>query len=93
MLQMNELQDMADTGEFPEVPLREETAAQKPAGAVLDAVTKAGEVMQDVAGRAKEVAAHATEAAAAVIDKAGGLLRDTLGKFSSSFGGKSEQEL
>lgn len=89
---MNDLQGRADSGEFPEVPLREMTA-HKPSGAVADAVTKAGEVVQDVAGRAKEVAAHATEYAAAAVGRAGGLLRDTLGKLSNSFRGKEEQEL
>jgi hypothetical protein len=92
MSQMDDLQGMADSGEFPEVPLREE-AARTPSGAVVDAVAKAAEVAQDVAGRAKEVVTQASEYATAAVGKAGSLLQGTLGKLSSSFRGKQEQEL
>lgn len=87
---MNDLQDMADGGQFNEVPLHEvpsdDTAASKPATAVSDVVNKAGEAVQEVIGQARE-------AAAAAVEKAGGYLKSTLGKISSSLKGVREQEL
>lgn len=88
---MGDLQAMADSGDIPEVPLREADTAGDPrvnkvAKPVTDAVAKAREAVHEAVGQAKEVAT-------AAVEKASVLLKSTLGKISGGLRGKQEQEL
>eukprot|EP00879_Flechtneria_rotunda_P006594 GHRR01006929.1.p1 GENE.GHRR01006929.1~~GHRR01006929.1.p1 ORF type:complete len:317 (+),score=90.33 GHRR01006929.1:203-1153(+) len=88
MNQINDLQERSDAGEFPEVAFTETGQEPKHKGVsglaaeVADQVAKAGEVVRDVVGQAKE-------AAAAAVDKAGSFLKQQLGKLTGS-GGQSK---
>jgi hypothetical protein len=96
MHQMKDLQQQADDGNIPAVPMTEvpgddaaaaaDGSSQMPgsvADAVVDSVVKAGEVVGDAVAQAKE-------AAAAAVGKAGSFLKDKL----KSFGGvRQEAEL
>jgi hypothetical protein len=92
MHQMKDLQQQADDGEIPGVPMTEvpgdDSAAadgrsEMPgsvADAVVDAAVKAGEVVGDAVAQAKD-------AAAAAVGKAGSFLKDKL----KSFGGATQE--
>lgn len=79
--QLESLKEMGEDGDIPKTPLHEvkDGEAAEPSEEGLQAqVAKARETVQEVVGQAKD-------AAAAVVDKAGSFLKDSLGKFSSSF--------
>jgi hypothetical protein len=95
MHQMKDLQQQADDGEIPGVPMTEvpgDDAAAAADGsempgsvldAVVDSVVKAGEVVGDAVAQAKD-------AAAAAVGKACSFLKDKLKSFQ---GAKQEAEL
>jgi hypothetical protein len=88
MQQMQGLQQQADDGDIPSIPMTEvpDSKSETPgsvADAVVDSVFKAGEVVGDAVAQAKD-------AAAAAVGKASSFLKDKL----KSFGGvRQEAEL